>query len=103
MVNKGYQLLCEEENRELALASSSEWVNYFWKKVWGLKVPGRIKHFIWKAYSNALPTKQNLMKRKIISDDVYQLCLRQFESIMHTFWECEVVWSVWESDFSWID
>ena len=103
VVNEGYQLLCEEENRELALASSSKGVNYFWKKIWGLKVLGRIKHFMWKAYSTALPTKQNLMKRNINSDDVYQLCLRQSKSTMHTLWECEVVWFVWESNFSQID
>uniref|UniRef100_A0A7N2MYJ4 Reverse transcriptase zinc-binding domain-containing protein n=1 Tax=Quercus lobata TaxID=97700 RepID=A0A7N2MYJ4_QUELO len=32
----------------------------FWKKIWKSQLPGKVKHFLWKAYSNALPTKENL-------------------------------------------
>ena len=30
------------------------------KKIWSLDCPNKVKHFIWKAYKNSLPTKCNL-------------------------------------------
>ena len=37
----------------------------FWKGIWRFQVPRKIKHFMWKACRNALPTKVNLVRQKI--------------------------------------
>ena len=66
--------------------------------VWKLKVPGRIKHFLQKACANSLPTKVNLMKRKILTDPI-QLCGRFLENTKHAFWDCEAVRRVWCKEF----
>lgn len=36
---------------------------YNWKSIWDLKVPSKIKLFVWKAVNEHLPTSQNLNKR----------------------------------------
>ena len=41
-----------------------------WKEIWQLKVPPKIKNFLWRACRNTLPTKQALMKRKIVADPI---------------------------------
>ena len=48
-VKSGYKLLCElhdlDSNRPQVLDSQKT----FWKSIWKMKVPGKIKHFLWKA------------------------------------------------------
>ena len=60
-----YKLLCElhdlDSNRPQVLDSQKT----FWKSIWKMKVPGKIKHFLWKACTNSLPAKANLIKREI--------------------------------------
>nr|XP_023879969.1 uncharacterized protein LOC111992340 [Quercus suber] len=42
-----YQLLGELENREVALGSNSADLRNFWKGIWSLRIPNKIKHFGW--------------------------------------------------------
>lgn len=34
----------------------------FWLHLWKLKVPNKVKSFLWRAFSNSIPTMQNLLK-----------------------------------------
>ena len=45
-----------------------------WKLVWSLKCPNKVKHFLWRACKNALPTKQCLVHRKVIEEDKCDFC-----------------------------
>lgn len=68
----------------------------FWKGVWRLKVPGVVKHFIWKVSNNILPTKVNLVKKKILEDPLCPICHCEPETIVHTLWSCRSSLSVWQ-------
>ena len=74
-----------------------------WKGVWKLKVPGKIKHFLWKSCTNSLPTKENLLRRTIILENVCHLCSEQPEDVMHALWGCTKVRQVWQRSFGWLD
>ena len=63
-VKSGYKAICEEENLAEASVSNSAATRDLWSGIWKLKVPGKIKHFLWRACTNCLPTKENLLKRK---------------------------------------
>ena len=39
-----------------------------WKLVWQLKCPNKIKHFLWKACKNIIPTNFCLASRRVASD-----------------------------------
>jgi hypothetical protein len=39
-----------------------------WTTLWSLKVSGALKLILWKVCNNALPTKENLYRRKITKD-----------------------------------
>jgi hypothetical protein len=39
-----------------------------WRMIWGMNVPNSVKMFIWRAYHNILPTKENLQKKGIALD-----------------------------------
>ena len=49
-------------------ASNSDASNLrrFWSRVWSMQVPHKIRHFVWRACCDALPTKTNLMRQKVI-------------------------------------
>ena len=97
-VKLGYCLLREWQDLD------GFWVQKrFWKSIWRIKVPGKIKHFIWKACSNSLPTKENLLRRKVLQDSVCHLCARESEDIFHALWGCEEIHPIWDSDFGWVD
>jgi hypothetical protein len=39
-----------------------------WKGIWNSQIPNTVKTFMWRACQNLLPTRENLAKRKIITD-----------------------------------
>lgn len=53
----------------------------FWKFVWNLNIPPKVKHFWWRACRNALATKENLHKRKCARNPICPLCCNSVESI----------------------
>ena len=65
-------------------------------------MPNKIKNFLWRVCSNALPTKENLKKQKIIDNASCNACLTEQESIFHVLWECEKPNHVWAPCFSWV-
>lgn len=64
---------------------------------------GKIKHFLWRACSDALPTKSNFVKRRILEEAACQFCAKEPETISHTLWECELLHHVWSTRFNWVD
>uniref|UniRef100_A0A803PLS0 Reverse transcriptase zinc-binding domain-containing protein n=1 Tax=Cannabis sativa TaxID=3483 RepID=A0A803PLS0_CANSA len=70
----------------------------WWKKLWRLKIPPKVKHFAWKVAHNWLPANANLAKRGIASGVVCSGCSSHVdESIAHALWECKaskVYWMV---------
>ena len=90
-VSTGYQWLCAEEQKDLASPSNLDKTHEFKKKLWKVGVPGKLKHFLWKACSNALPTKVSLLQRKIIAENSCPLCKNQAETVLHALWECDSV------------
>ena len=102
-VKSGYKLLCNLHNLDTNHLQISESQLGFWKSIWKMKVPGKIKHFIWKACTNSLPTKDNLMKRKILNESVCSRCAEESESVVHALWSCACIKTVWDSEFDWVD
>ena len=41
----------------------------FWKSLWRLPILHKVKHFAWRACREALPTKVNLKRRKVLADE----------------------------------
>ena len=60
-------------------------------------MPPKIRHFMWRAVKDSLPTKQNLSRRKIPIDETCSLCEDQQEMGMHAIWLCDQVKVVWKS------
>lgn len=75
----------------------------FFSVIWKLKVPPKIKFFIWRIALNRVATRDNLRKRGIlITDDEYKcpFCSLVEQSISHLLFQCpcsSLIWSQWYS------
>ena len=58
--SSAYKLLVSCESVSNAGTSNLDIQKKFWKSIWQLRVPHKIKHFAWRASNNALPTMVNL-------------------------------------------
>ncbi|KAL9831046.1 putative reverse transcriptase zinc-binding domain-containing protein [Arabidopsis thaliana] len=76
----------------LNLASATNLFTNIWKQ----NAPPKIKHFWWRAVHNALPTADNLKKRKVTIDDTCQSCGEAPEDVNHLLFQCRVSREVWQ-------
>lgn len=73
-----------EAKRGVNMANNSG----FWRKLWQLKIPSKIKNFLWRAATGCLPTRDLL---RVKHDDVNPLCLIcnvVTETICHALFSC---------------
>nr|POF18436.1 ribonuclease p protein subunit p29 [Quercus suber] len=73
----------------------------WWKKLWKLEIPNKVKNFVWRTCKEVLPTKANLSRRKIVSDGTCDKCRRHSEDSSHALFFCSDLQVVWASDQQW--
>ncbi|KAH9761073.1 putative reverse transcriptase/RNA-dependent DNA polymerase [Citrus sinensis] len=66
-----------------------------WQKVWKLKVPAKVKHFIWCAVVNVLPTADNLRRCQVEVPSVCPICNAYDEIVAHCLVNCSFAKSCW--------
>ena len=60
-----------------------------------LNIPNKIKHFLWRACSESLPTKKNLCRKNLVTNANYDLCHDKPEDVLHALWDCYLVKEIW--------
>ena len=97
MVNSVFVALAVSLSHAVDRGASSDagLVRRFWKKVWSLPVPHKTRHFVWRACREALPTKVNLARRKVVLDDTCEACGLMAESAGHVLWGCVKAQEAW--------
>lgn len=84
-MNSAYHLdteLGENTKGECSCARQSN----VWKQLWKMNVPNAMKVFMWWACNNALPTKANLIKMKIVINPLCPICELEPETMEHILW-----------------
>jgi ribonuclease HI len=94
-VRSAYHLGKEIEKRNEPESSNKVKENAVWKILWNMDVPNAEKNFFWRACNNLLPTKENLMKKRVVSEPWCPICEREPESVIHVLWECSAAKDVW--------
>ena len=100
LVKNGYKVaqkvFKEESSRgDGGSSSNNSGMKSIWKVVWQLNCPSKIKHLLWRACKNILPTKLRLKAWGIDVNEKCDIC-GNAESSRHALWSCnitEVVWS----------
>ncbi|KAK7836263.1 putative protein phosphatase 2c 53 [Quercus suber] len=81
------------------VGASAQPDNSVWKIIWGLSVQSKVRNFLWRSCHNAIPVKQNLRQRHILTEDICELCKLETESVLHALWVwgCSQLSQVWGS------
>ena len=64
-------------------------------------MPSKVKILVWRAAKNSLPTKQNLVKRKVLTNDYCDHCKMQQEDTLHALYLSPKLEEIWFSVQAW--
>ena len=96
-VRSGYRLLMDESLKNNPGCSNNSQLAQLWKSIWTLFVPPKVRHFIWRACHESLPTRANLHRRHILDDERCETCKLSGETAIHAIWNCPSLGIVWSS------
>nr|POF24766.1 putative ribonuclease h protein [Quercus suber] len=96
-VKSGYRFLFESFAQSQRTAQDLA----FWKNLWSLKVPSKIKNFVWRASREALPVKANLCRRRITLEGQCEICRTGDEDCSHALFFCSDVQVMWNANPQW--
>ena len=99
IMKSGYQVLKDERKIEGGNGASSSHIvdGKIWKIIWSMKIPSKVKVFIWKLCVDAIPCFYELWKRKIKNSSDCPVRGREPETIEHILFLCEWTKGVWFS------
>lgn len=66
-----------------------------WSMIWSMKLPPKIRMFVWRACSNILPTKLALYRRHAVANPFCDRCGLEVESTTHVLFVCREFQEVW--------
>ena len=101
-VKSGYRLLSSLSASETPSSSDNSQSKEIWKAIWSSKVPNRVKVLLWRAGLDALPSRTNLVKRRVSCDPICPSCGQEEESTFHALWSCPALVEVWSLHFAWL-
>jgi len=90
-VKSGYNMLREQATAYFAMenpSSSHHTPRKLWNALWKMQTSPKVMIFIWNVCQNAIPSKENLWKRKILPDPICDLCCESMETVEHLHLLC---------------
>lgn len=66
-----------------------------WNRLWKLPIPSKVRTFVWRASSNILPTRANLVRWKVPIDLKCAICGTNDDTVIHMLWQCPLACNVW--------
>lgn len=67
----------------------------FYKKLWCLNIPPKIKICIWCISKNFLPTRENMCHHRLLVDAMCPVCGNGAEDLSHIFCACPITKGIW--------
>ncbi|XP_057770939.1 uncharacterized protein LOC130990727 [Salvia miltiorrhiza] len=81
--------------------SSGEDKNIWSRLIWSNSLPPKVKVFIWRAFSNLIPTEANLRAHHVPSDGICCICVDRWGSTEHALIFCPMVRESWKYSRFW--
>lgn len=95
-VKSAYKVALELETTSYSGSSSDDSnLRRFWKLIWKIQVPHKVRHFVWRACRDILPTNYNMKCREVLTEEVCAECNLDSETTGHVFWSCLRTQRIW--------
>ena len=94
-VRSAYRMLAAADLDNQPGSSTTEHWRMFWKRIWSVRVPFKIRNFLWRVCIDALPTLVHLQRRTIVSNTRCSFCLVENEDLLHALWTCPLLTPLW--------
>ncbi|KAL5562562.1 hypothetical protein UlMin_032309 [Ulmus minor] len=75
-------------------SSSTLNLNSWWKQFWRLRIPSKIRVFLWKTYHNWIPSSVNLAKHGVPTQIRCLFCNEADDTTLHALWGCRALKSL---------
>ena len=85
-VKSGYRV--EKDAESLPSYSNNDRLQGWWNTLWKLKIPLKVKIFIWKSCFDWILAMSNLVRHGMQVVDVCPVCFSAGESTIHALWGC---------------
>lgn len=69
----------------------------FWKRLWSLKVPGKVNNFLWRMCRGCLATTAALTMRRVDVGECCPWCRNGPETDGHVIFGCDFAQTVWQN------
>lgn len=70
-----------------------------WEKIWHIPVLKKTRNFLWRVYTDSIPTKQNLLKRINLTEGNCPIWCLESKTTIHMLWNCRAANEVWLASY----
>lgn len=98
-VKSAYRLFKSLSAVNVAESSDGVATKKFWNGLWKLKIPHKVKLFAWRACKEILPTKVNLLSKRVEVDGACSFCQHSLEDSAHALNFCPSIHDHWMRKF----
>lgn len=93
LVKSGYQVAVNHKHQGIPNCSNLN--PSHWSVIWKLKIPEKVKIFLWRAAKDILPTAENLWRKRVLQEATCLVCTHQLENSAHALLDCKIARKVW--------
>lgn len=98
-VRSCYHHLLEHKGRDAdGVPSSTSSPSLLLNWIWDLKVPPKIRMFLWRSCHEIIPTKAVLVRRHVGTNPYFEFCSNAIETATHLFFQCPTFAELWRGD-----
>lgn len=91
---KADQMTRGQAGEERAMSSEDK---HWWKVLWKMRIPPKVRIFWWSVLNNFLPSKAELKRRHVAKESHCEACGAPSETLFHIAVECTFALRFWEA------
>lgn len=76
-----------KSNNEGEASDAAEY-SRIWKSIWALKIPEKVKKFLWRLSTNIVSINSNLFRKNLVGTVNCPIYVHEGETWIHMVWNC---------------